>query len=518
MSIQKENIYDVCIIGGGINGAGIASELSHKKFNIFLCDKKDFGGATSSNTTKLIHGGLRYLEQYNFKLVRASLKERSLLQNIAAHIVWPIEFIFVNNSKVRNTFLTRFGLMIYDLLAFSFKGRQYNKTKKIYLDNNSRYKTGYIYTDLWVDDSRLVIENIVDADLMGATVSKNTEFVCANYLPQEKLWNIELYNNKSDTRFSISAKYIINTSGPWVNDILRKITINNTFLNPAFDIRLVKGSHLIVKKLYSDNKSYVLQHQDGRIVFVIPYENDFTLIGTTEVEYNYSQLSQHPVISDEEVDYLINCYNSYFEHKLYKEDVKFTYSGVRPLVYQPNTNITDNTRDYKIDVYENLPETVRGSLINIYGGKMTTYRLLAREIEALLSTRENKAVNTAFVRKLPGGNILSDGLETKPGYYQANHQQFIKRLKKDFPWLPESLCVRYTRTYGSRAYQLLDGTLALNDLGQYFGEELYQQEIDYLIKFEFADCADDIIWRRTKLGLYLSPTQITNIQLYIDSV
>ena len=503
--VEKAASYDVCIIGGGINGAGIAAYASQNKFKVFLCEQNDFAGATSSNSTKLIHGGLRYLEQYNFSLVRAALKERAVLQDMAPHLIWPIEFIFVNNDKIRNRWFARLGLFIYDRLAIGFKNKSYNKTQKVVLDNNSYYQTGYLYTDLWVDDARLVIANLQHAEEYGASIKKQTQLVSANYLSAHQIWNIELLDLKQNKSFKIQSRYLVNASGPWVNHVLANISINHNLFQIKHDIRLVKGSHIIVDKLYESQQSYVLQNQDGRIVFVIPYEDNFTLIGTTEIDYAEQDLSTKPAITEIEKQYLIDSYNNYFKTKISQDQIRFSYSGVRPLLYDPKTSVSDNTRDYKIDVDDHQ------ALINIYGGKITTYRLLAQKVLSLIS--DDKKIKAKDF-KLPGSNILDPAIQGT-GYYKTNHSYFSNNLKLKYPWLSDNLAARYTKTYGSLISRVLTNARSILDMGHNFGYELYQKEIDYLIDYEYATSLEDIVWRRTKLGLYLSKQQLLELENYL---
>lgn len=513
--MDDNTIYDLFIVGGGINGAGIALAASSQGLQVFLAEMNDFASGTSSSSTKLIHGGLRYLENYDFCLVQASLQERNILQNLAPHIIWPMEFILINNSKIRNSWLIRVGLFIYDMLAIRGK---YNKTKAIslqQLDSNNLFKKGYVYTDLWVDDTRLVILNLLQAKHYGAKINKKTFIENAVYNVSKKLWNIKVRCVKSNSSFYIQAKYIINAAGPWVNKVLE----DNLKLRPKYQVRLIKGSHIVLPKLYNHLKSYVLQNNDGRIIFVIPYEDNFTLIGTTEVLIKASE-QEKAEISEAEIDYLLACYNQYFKNKITKQAIVYSYSGVRPLFDEAGTTASENTREYKIDCYDSMP------LINIYGGKITTYRVLANQVIKKLSQIDKKLFKQFEFKKplnqlthLPGGDFVKGALALKTmGYDRANHAQFIFELQNKYPWLNNELASRYVRTYGDLVYQILLNAKRIEDLGYHFGHQLYQREVDYLLSQEYADCAEDILFRRTKLGLYLNSKQTSLLQQYIDDL
>ncbi len=509
---KDNNIYDLCIIGGGINGAGIANYASALGLKVYLCEQHDFAEGTSSRSTKLIHGGIRYLENYEFNLVRKSLKERSILQSLASHIIWPMEFVLINNPKVRSNITVRLGLLLYDLLA-GFKNK-YKTTKTVnlsqdtigtsldldliskYHGNNKKLK-GFIYTDLWVDDARLTLLNILAAKENGAIVTKNCECMAVTNCSEAGYWTITCKLNngiQAATTYDINAKLIINATGPWVNNVLENV-IN---LKPNYNIRLIKGSHIIVEKLYPGEQCYVLQHEDKRIIFTIPYEDKYTLIGTTEEEVIHSEFIKNPQISEisiEEKKYLIKISNSFFKKKLKTSDIVMSYSGVRPLFAEYDSDKSRNTRDYLIDTYNS-------NLINIYGGKITTYRVLAKDILNILiknklfniSEKRQSELNSIFQKKLPGGEI--------------SYNNFIAT----YPWLELELAKRYYHTYGGLSSKFLDECNSMHDLGQLLGENIYTKEIDYLIKHEFATSLDDMIWRRTKLGLSINSQTKNNIK------
>jgi glycerol-3-phosphate dehydrogenase len=516
-------MYDICIIGGGINGAGIAHEASKIGLKVYLCEQDDFAGKTSSNSTKLIHGGLRYLEHYEFSLVRAALKERENLHKIASHIIKPLDFIFIHNPNIRNKWLVRAGLFLYDLLAG--KNNKYKKSKGINLlnspqcfrdlDKNISNTFGFLYSDLWVDDARLTLLNILSAKNNGASVNKNTEIINTQYNIKQKLWHLKLLNKRTQEHTEITAKIIINATGPWINKVLTSLTSEV----PNYDIRLVQGSHIIVPKLYADPHCYVLQHKDNRIIFTIPYQDNYTLIGTTEEEFNAKNLNTNLVISELEIEYLLNICNSFFYNKITKDDIVWAYSGVRPLFNQANKVNSSNTRDYYIERYQSKRKDI-GPIINIYGGKITTYRLLANKVIMMLLnnyTFVSKPQRNIQLQPLPGCNLNIFDLEQ----YQQNlnyQDYYVNNLINKYSWLPLKLARRYATTYGLLAEQFLEKSNSINDLGIHFGAGLYSKELLYLINDEFADTVEDVIWRRTKLGLELTKEQIKIISDYIDSL
>lgn len=498
--LDENNIYDICIIGGGINGAGVANYAAKAGLKVYLCEKNDFASETSSNSTKLIHGGLRYLEHFEFSLVRSALQERTELEQLAPYLIYPMEFIFINNPKIRNKWLVRLGLFLYDLLA-GFKNK-YPKTKTLDLlkhpygneldldtivtNQHKSSLTGYVYTDLWADDARLTLLNVLAAQENGAVLHKNTSCLKADFNAHSNLWDVILERNFNKNRFKIKSKYIVNAAGPFVNEVLTGV-IN---LKPNTQIRLVKGSHIVVPRLYPGKQCYVLQHHDNRIIFTIPYLNQYTLIGTTEEEYN--NLNIKPNISDSEKEYLINLVNSYFKKKLSSNSIFWSYSGIRPLLDNPGKSNSQNTRDYLIDKSNKIP------LINIYGGKITTYRKLAKQVISELGKYFNFNVSQEIYHQpLPGRSID------------------VEKLIQEYPNINTELLNRYAVNYGNKAYQILNGCNNINDLGHNYGADFYQRELDYLIEYELADSVDDVLWRRTKLGLVLSQIEKEDIRQYI---
>lgn len=512
--MNKDNdIYDICIIGGGINGAGIANYASALGLKVYLCEKSDFAAETSSSSTKLIHGGIRYLEYYEFNLVKKALKERAELEGIASHIIWPMEFVLINNPKVRSKLIVRLGLLLYDFLAGLKNKYKTTKTVNLLQDKlgynldleliaekykNNKNITGFIYTDLWVDDARLTLLNILAAKENGASVYKNRECIAANYNVNNDYWDIDFKLNSakhSGKIVQIKSKLIINAAGPWVNKVISQ-AIN---LKPNHNIRLIKGSHIIVNKLYSGPQCYVLQNDDKRIIFTIPYQEKYTLIGTTEEEISSSELNKKPEISKNEQNYLIKIINDFFKKKLTSDAIIMSYSGMRPLISEQNCDKSSNTRDFLIDNYNK-------NLINIYGGKITTYRVLAKDIIKIIinsrlfniNIKKKADINAVLQKKLPGSGIP--------------YRDFIAQ----YPWLEEALAKRYYHTYGGLSGIFLNNCNSLDDLGQLLGGDIYSKEIDYLIQHEFATTLEDIIWRRTKVGLHIDLQTKENIKDYIS--
>ncbi len=470
--------YDLCIIGGGINGAGIARDAAGRGLSVLLVEKGDLAGATSSASTKLIHGGLRYLEHFEFGLVRDSLKEREVLLNIAPHIIHPMEFILPHEPHLRPAWLIRLGLFLYDHLG----GRKkLPGSKGVNLKNsalNEKYTKGFSYADCQVDDSRLVILNAIDAAEKGATILTQTE--CTKISPDEKGWTIHLKNEQPRT-----ARMIVNAAGPWVKTVLNNSDIGED--TPG--IRLVKGSHIIVPRFLEGEEAYILQQPDKRIIFAIPYEQDFTLIGTTDIEYTDDP--SHPEIEQQETNYLCAAINRSFKHKIKPNDVVWSYSGVRPLLDDGDESASSVTRDYKLI----LDKSHGPPLLSVFGGKITTYRHLAEEAVDQLTDKKKWTERAP----LPGGNI-------------KNFEDFIEDKTKQYSHLPESLIQRYARAYGTRMDKFIK-----KDMGENFGDDIFEAEIRYLIDHEWAQSSEDILWRRSKLGLHVTPETIQNLEEYLKS-
>lgn len=485
--------FDVVVVGGGINGAGIAADAAGRGLTVLLCEKSDLGGATSSSSSKLIHGGLRYLEHYEFGLVRESLGEREVLLAKAPHIIWPLRFRLPHQPHLRPAWMIRIGMYLYDHLA---KRKVFAASKKITTDNQNPLvndiSTCFEYSDGWVDDARLVILNALAAQNAGASVRPQTEVIEASRNGSH--WLVTLKDQQGKLS-KVTTRSIVNAAGPWAISLLDKI---RDIPNPNA-MRLVKGSHIIVKRQYPTEEAYILQNEDGRIVFVIPFEDDFTLIGTTDEDYVGDPAKVQ--ISEAEKDYLIEITNKYFKKKISKQDIVHCYSGVRPLLEEKNASAQELTRDYKFELNGDSKTAI---LLNVFGGKITTYRKLAEQAVSQLCRYFPKATPPWTKDAcLPGGEF-------------GQRSELKKRLQAQYPWLPSLMQQRYIRQYGTLCEHILAGKQSLEQLGQDFGHGLYQAEVDYLISQEWARSLDDVIWRRTKHGLRLDALQQQALQQYIN--
>jgi len=487
---------DVLVIGGGINGTGIARDISGRGINVMLCEKGDLAGATSSASTKLIHGGLRYLEHYEFRLVREALKEREVLLKAAPHIIKPLTFVLPHHKNLRPWWLIRIGLFIYDHLG----GRvTLPSSKGINLNSDEFgeplkdiFKKGFVYSDCWVDDARLVVLNAIDAFENGAQILTRME--CKKIEPQQDKegWLVTLFDNITESEIKVSAKLVVNAAGPWVNKVLG--TVGREFIKHG--IRLVKGSHIIVKKIYEGEQAYIFQNEDRRVIFVIPYEGEYTLIGTTDIDYK--ETLEAVRIDIDEVEYLCKAVNRFLKHQVKSDDVIWAYSGVRPLLDDNGSNVSAVSRDYIIeeDSYEGA------KIVNIYGGKITTFRMLAENVG-------NKVISILGKgKKAWTKNAELPGAEGSA----ANFDTFLLIFLEEYSWLPKDLAYRFAHSYGSRARNLLRGFKSITDLGAYLGDNIYEAEIRYLIRVEWALTIDDILFRRSKLGLHISEETKANIE------
>ena len=495
--VQDGKDYDIFVIGGGVNGAAILRDAAGRGYKCGLAEMGDFGSATSSSSTKLFHGGLRYLESYQFRLVKESLRERDLLLNLMPHISWPLQFILPHNKNLRPYWILRLGLYIYDFLAGSTK---LPKSASVDLRNNSAgkclhhsYKRALAYTDCWVEDSRLVLLNILDAEKRGAkafSYSKVTHVQRKN-----GQWLISI--NSSEGAFKVKTKVLINTMGPWVNSFsqLEKSKKSQSI------VRLVKGSHIVVKKLFNHDSAYIFQGKDRRIIFSIPYEKDFTLIGTTEVEHKEGDEVK---CSIEEKKYLCDFASNYFQKKITIKDIVWDYSGVRALYENKNVEARNASRDYMFE----LEEKEGSVLLTVYGGKITTHRKLAEKavskITSLLKLKRKDWTSTQY---LPGGDFK---LEDK--------EDIIRGLLKKYKFLNMRWAERLFKTFGSDLEKVLGGAKTKKDLGKNFGFDLTEREVLWYINHEHVTCVEDLIWRRSKLGLRLSTKQIKELHSYITNL
>jgi glycerol-3-phosphate dehydrogenase len=491
---EENKIFDVAVIGGGINGAGIAADAAGRGLNVVLCEQNDLASATSSNSSKLIHGGLRYLEHYEFSLVKKALAEREILLKNAPHIIKPLVFRLPHQHHLRPSWLIRIGLFLYDNLA---KRVTLKASRGIKFGDDSPLVSsitkGFEYSDGWVDDARLVVLNALSAQENGATIKTQTK--CIKAVRENNVWVITLQDRLNGDVNVIRARSVVNASGPWVAQLFSDAL---TLKSPQ-NIRLVKGSHIVVPRIHDQPEAYMLQNADQRIVFVIPFEDNFSLIGTTDVEYNGEPSDVK--ISEDEIDYLLNITNEYFKKKISRADIVTTYSGVRPLLDDESVNAQAVTRDYTLEL-EDIEK--KAPILSIFGGKITTYRKLAEAAVNKLSPYfSNMGAQWTADKALPGGNF-------------ANIALLTEGIKVDYPWLPSNLRTRFIRSYGTRTFNLLENIKSIEAMGTCFGTDLYQVEIDFLIEQEWAVNIEDIIWRRTKRGLYLSTEQIANLQKYLD--
>lgn len=489
MNNQDAN-YDLIVIGGGVNGTGIAADAAGRGLKVLLCEMNDLASSTSSKSSKLIHGGLRYLEHYEFRLVREALAEREVLLKKAPHIMWPLRFQLPHRPHLRPAWMIRIGLFLYDHLAKraalpASRGIRFTASGPL----ASHLHRGFEYSDGWVDDARLVVLNAIAARDHGATIMPRTR--CQSARRQNGQWQVELTDRDSGQLSSVTSKTLVNAAGPWVSELF------GTALGtpPPREIRLVKGSHIIVPRLYDGEQAYILQNEDQRIVFVIPYEDNFSLIGTTDVEY--SDDPTQACISDEEIDYLLKITNEHFKNTITRDNVISSFSGVRPLLDDESDNPQSASRDYTFEI--DAPEH-QAPLLSVFGGKITTYRKLSEAVVDHLS-EFFPAAGPSLTKEepLPGGDFSSPA-------------ELIQLLNNTFPWLPAQLIKRYVRTYGSLTFQLLKGIGNMKAMGEHFGAGLYTAEVKYLIEYEWARTAEDILWRRTKLGLHMTAGEIENFQ------
>jgi len=483
--------YDLFIIGGGINGAGIARDAAGRGLVVGLCEKDDLAQHTSSASTKLIHGGLRYLEQYDFALVRKSLLEREILLHMAPHIIWPLRFILPHHSGLRPAWMLRAGLWLYDLLG----GRSsLPRSRKVRLDRGElagqlrpEFRTGFCYSDCWVEDSRMVVLNAIDARERGADILTRTR--CSGLDRYEDHWRITLQPGRGEA-FAVESRILVNAAGPWVGEIAQSFS-NRHQVSP---VRLVRGSHIVVRKLFEGEHAYLFQHTDGRVVFAIPYEHDYTLIGTTEVPVDSPE---DDGISEDEEQYLCRLAGEYFAQAITPEDIIWRYSGVRPLYDDRNASASEVTRDYVLELDDDAAPA-----LSIFGGKLTTYRKLAEQVlDRLRPLAPQLGTEWTGTAPLPGGDFEPEDFD------QRAHD-----IAARFPFLEQSTARRLYRAYGTRVESFL-GNASENDR---IADGLHAAELRYLIQHEFAQTAEDVLWRRSKLGLHLSETQQQQVRNWFE--
>ncbi|AHI64466.1 glycerol-3-phosphate dehydrogenase [Burkholderia thailandensis] len=497
--MTQQNRYDLLVVGGGINGAGIARDAAGRGLSVLLCEQDDLASHTSSSSTKLIHGGLRYLEYKEFGLVRKALQERETLLRAAPHIIWPLRFVMPHMPNLRPAWLIRIGLFLYDHLA---KRELLPGSRGIDMRRHpagaplvDSIKRGFVYSDGWVDDARLVVLNALDAQERGARILTRTKLVSAER--RDGQWHARLQRADGST-LDVCARAVANAAGPWVGDVLHGALGRGA----QHSVRLVKGSHIVTRRLFDHDHAYIFQNPDKRIIFAIPYERDFTLIGTTDVEYRDDP--SRVAIDRDETRYLCESINRYFKRKISPADVCWTYSGVRPLLEDENAdNPSAVTRDYRLefDGGDGAP------LLSVFGGKITTFRKLAEEATDMLggALGASRGAWTAGV-PLPGGDIAD-----------ARFAPFAEAFAKRHPWLPAALARRYARAYGTRAERVIGGAKSLAELGAELSPGLYEAELRYLRDAEWASCADDVLWRRSKLGLHVAPGTLDAVTAALDA-
>ncbi|ATG73920.1 glycerol-3-phosphate dehydrogenase [Zobellella denitrificans] len=491
----EHTIHDLMVIGGGVNGTGIAMDAAGRGLSVVLCEMNDLASATSSNSSKLIHGGLRYLEHYEFRLVKEALAERESLLRNAPHIMWPLRFRLPHRPHLRPAWMIRIGLFLYDHLA---KRELLPGSNGIRFGENSPLVSdiakGFEYSDGWVDDARLVVLCAMAARQSGADIKTRTR--CVRAERQDGLWLVTLQEVDTGRQQRYRCRALVNAAGPWASKLFDEAMT----LEAPKQIRLVKGSHIIVPKLHDEPEAYILQNEDNRIVFVIPYEDNFSLIGTTDVDYQGNPSEAR--ISDEEVEYLCAVVNAHFKRKISAADVVWTYSGVRPLMDDEHGQAQKASRDYTFEV--DAPEG-EAPLLSVFGGKITTYRKLA------------EAATSAICRFFPQAREPWTKTAVLPGGNFEDHDSLAAALRRQFPWLPEAMIRRFVRTYGNLCHHFLDGCQDLVDLGESFGATLTRKEVDYLVEYEWARTVEDIIWRRSKLGLYLTEAEQARLHQYLQS-
>jgi glycerol-3-phosphate dehydrogenase len=497
---RLDRIFDLLIVGGGVNGCGIARDAVGRGNSVFLCEMNDLASGTSSWSTKLVHGGLRYLEYYEFRLVREALIEREILWGIAPHIIRPLRFVLPHHDGLRPAWLLRLGLFLYDHIG----GRhQLPPTRSVDLSRDevgkplvpNRYHKGFEYSDCFVDDARLVVLTARDAADRGVEIRTRTR--AAGIRQVDGLWELTLEDAMSGERSTVRGRVLVNAGGPWVEQVLAA----GSGVNARAKVRLVQGSHIVVRKLYDHDRAYMFQNSDGRIVFVIPYQDDFTLIGTTDRDYHGDPAKVKA--TTEEIQYLCASVSEYLAKPVKPADVVWDYAGVRPLYDDGASDAKAATREYvfELDVPGGAP------LLSIYGGKITTHRRLAEEaLEKLAPYLKGTKAREGWTGKaaLPGGDMDVSAIPA-----------LTAELMRDYPFLSESHANRLAHAYGTRASKILGTAKSMGDLGQSFGANLTEAEVKYLMAHEWARTAEDIVWRRSKLGLRLTPQEIAALDLWI---
>jgi len=489
--------FDLAIIGGGINGVGIARDAAGRGLRVLLVEQNDLASGTSSASTKLIHGGLRYLEHGALRLVREALAEREVLLRMAPHLIRPMRFVVPPNPNLYAASRLRLGLFLYDRLG----GRKIlPATRTLDLTHHivgaplkRRYRFGFEYSDCWVDDARLVVLNAVDAAERGAVIRTRTRCVRAE---REESWRLIL--KAKGQREVVSARALVNAAGPWVADVAETV-----LRAPAPGrVRLDKGSHIVVPRLFEHDRGYLLPTADRRVVFALPFERDFTMIGTTDAEFAGDPGSAVPTLG--EIDYLCDSVSEYFRERVGSEDVVWAFAGVRALYDDGTGNVKDTTRDYQLDLQEHFHEA---PLLTVYGGKITTYRRLAEAALGRLRHFFKLSAEWTSGSTLPGGDFVYDGADA-----------LVTQARQSWPFLAESNLRRLIGAYGTRLGRVLGSARDRNDLGPWFGDELSAAEVRYLVRHEWARTAEDVLWRRSKLGLRLTQPQSNELVGFMANI
>ena len=493
--------YDLAVIGGGVNGCGIARDAAGRGWSVFLCEQRDLASGTSSASTKLIHGGLRYLEYYEFRLVREALMEREVLWAIAPHIVWPLRFVLPYHKKLRPRWLLRLGLFLYDHLGGRKKlpaTRSVDLTRDVTgAPLKPEFRRGFEYSDCWVEDSRLVVLNAMAAAERGAVIRPRTRCVSADRTGG--LWRVTVRDEETGETHAITARALINAAGPWVGEVGTS-TLHG---NARAPVRLVQGSHIVVPKLYDHPGCYIFQNADGRIFFLIPYERDFTLIGTTDQDFQGNPADVRA--TTEEIAYLCRSASDYLKKDILPASVVWTYSGVRPLYDEAGeTKAQAATRDYVLKLDAPQGEEGGAPLLSIYGGKITTYRRLAEaalaQLKPHLPAARGETEGWTAKTPLPGGDFPMEGFEA-----------LLRQMASRYSFVPEPHLRRLLRAYGTRVAILLGDAQSMADLGQTFGADLTEAELAYLVGHEWVRSAQDVLWRRSKLGLRVTQEDTARI-------
>ncbi|MCC6610444.1 MAG: glycerol-3-phosphate dehydrogenase [Burkholderiales bacterium] len=496
--------YDLVVIGGGINGVGIARDAAGRGLATLLCEQNDLGWATSSASSKLIHGGLRYLEYYEFRLVAEALAERETLLAIAPHIVRPLEFVLPHERHLRPAWMIRLGLFLYDNLAWRPFARGHRptlpKSRSVRLvaerygaGLKPEFTHGFAYYDAWVDDARLVVLTARSAAEKGAAILPRTRCVAA--VRTGERWRVTLRDVPSGREQTVEARALVNAAGPWVKRVL-----DRELATPSpYDVRLVRGSHIIVSRLYAGEHAYILQNPDRRVVFLLPFERDFTAIGTTEVPTDNPD--ERPACSRAETEYLCAAASRYTQRPVTPADVVATWSGVRPLFDDGRGNVSSVTRDYVLHV-----DAAGPPLVSVFGGKITTYRKLAEAVLGRLAPWLGERRAWTTTEALPGGDCGG-----------ATFADLVAAYRSRYPQLPPPWLERLLRRHGTNGAAILGDARSEADLGRHFGGGLYEREVRYLVDREWACTAEDVLWRRTKFGLRVSPAEREALAQFLES-